>query len=306
MKIIYQQFKFLLEFEHPTSIQMLPTFFIRSIIGLQLRKVVCLFRDRECGRCQIQHHCAYALVFENPVSPEQSTLPGRNFAPHPFILVNPDIIPRRDNQLTFTLTLIGRAIQFFPYFFYAIKKGGEDGIFYNRMPFRIKSVSCDGLEMLLSEEELAAPPDNHLWMFDAKTQQQWDQQLKIQFVTPLRYKWRGKYQRQISYPELINSIYRRMRMLTDFYGEPNGDSTEFRLEPKKQVKQNATFRWKDYSRYSARQRTSIKLGGIIGELNVKGTLSAQELALLRAGEIFHVGKNVGFGLGQIKIEAIED
>ncbi|HEV2845681.1 MAG TPA: CRISPR system precrRNA processing endoribonuclease RAMP protein Cas6, partial [Thermoanaerobaculia bacterium] len=63
----------------------------------------------------------------------------------------------------------------------------------------------------------------------------------------------------------------------------------------------ADVRWHDWERWSQRQQTSMKLGGIVGRLVLAGELEAFS-ALLRAAEVVHVGKGTTFGLGRIALD----
>ena len=60
------------------------------------------------------------------------------------------------------------------------------------------------------------------------------------------------------------------------------------------VKQD--FRWYDWERYSTRQRSRLKMGGVIGEAYYHGALANYEWIL----KLVHVGKGVTFGFGKIK------
>ena len=53
--------------------------------------------------------------------------------------------------------------------------------------------------------------------------------------------------------------------------------------------------WVDYSHYSARQQTSMMLGGLMGEIELSGNFSSPVLMLLDFAENFSAGKNVVFG-----------
>jgi hypothetical protein len=49
----------------------------------------------------------------------------------------------------------------------------------------------------------------------------------------------------------------------------------------------------------------MKLGGIIGNIEIGGKFSEEDLSILKFDEIFHLGKNTGFGLGKISFERIK-
>ena len=66
-----------------------------------------------------------------------------------------------------------------------------------------------------------------------------------------------------------------------------------------EVYKNLTF--KELIRYSNRQKTKMNLGGIIGEI-VYRNVDENSYKLLKLGEIIGVGKQVTFGLGDIKVE----
>ena len=64
------------------------------------------------------------------------------------------------------------------------------------------------------------------------------------------------------------------------------------------VEQNLT--WFDWERHSTRQKTTMRLGGLIGRITYAGNL-APFRPLLEAGEIAHAGKGTSFGLGRYRI-----
>ncbi len=59
-------------------------------------------------------------------------------------------------------------------------------------------------------------------------------------------------------------------------------------------------RWLDWQRYSNRQGAKMSIGGVVGEIDLEGDL-APFSALLRAAEVFHVGKGATFGLGRVAV-----
>jgi CRISPR/Cas system endoribonuclease Cas6 (RAMP superfamily) len=58
--------------------------------------------------------------------------------------------------------------------------------------------------------------------------------------------------------------------------------------------------WRDWERYSARQDTRMRLGGVVGEVMYEGQLG-RFLPFLRLGEQVHVGNGTAFGLGAFRI-----
>ena len=54
--------------------------------------------------------------------------------------------------------------------------------------------------------------------------------------------------------------------------------------------------WSDWERYSGRQETRMKLGGLVGEVTYKGEVDLF-LPYLHLGEYVHVGKQSTFGNG---------
>jgi len=63
------------------------------------------------------------------------------------------------------------------------------------------------------------------------------------------------------------------------------------------------LRWYDWERYSSRQETRMRLGGLVGEVEFEGEL-AEFLPYLFLGELIHLGKGTSFGLGRYGVEVI--
>jgi hypothetical protein len=63
---------------------------------------------------------------------------------------------------------------------------------------------------------------------------------------------------------------------------------------------DSTLRWRDWQRYSTRQKVQMKLGGLVGTVTYEGDL-CPFLPFLRAGELTHVGKATSFGLGKYSL-----
>jgi hypothetical protein len=98
---------------------------------------------------------------------------------------------------------------------------------------------------------------------------------------------------------LIRNLLRRLSNLAYFHCDSDLD-LDFRglVDAAQEVKliENRT-RWHDGERYSARQGAKLKMGGVVGEAVYEGEI--QPFApLLALGEVLHVGKGPGLGLGR--------
>jgi len=59
--------------------------------------------------------------------------------------------------------------------------------------------------------------------------------------------------------------------------------------------------WYEWERYSTRQESLMKLGGLKGEIVFEGNL-APFMPYLRLGEMVNVGQGTSFGLGRVEID----
>jgi len=121
---------------------------------------------------------------------------------------------------------------------------------------------------------------------------------RLHFRLPLRIKRENRLAKDLHLPTFIAGIHNRLRQLKG-------------LEPKKlgymvrgDVLQS-NLRHLDLYRYSNRQRSRMKLGGLIGDLRLGG-LDKQSWYYLKAGEILGAGKQTVFGLGSYTLIPIKE
>lgn len=92
---------------------------LRGGFGYAFKKVVCALRSKECSACLLKEKCIYSYVFETAPPADSRMMRKYPSAPHPFVLLPPledDRIYEPGEELSFQLTLIGRAIEYLPYF----------------------------------------------------------------------------------------------------------------------------------------------------------------------------------------------
>ena len=102
---------------------------------------------------------------------------------------------------------------------------------------------------------------------------------------------------------LLRSLLRRLSNLAYFHC-----GTELQLDFRgliaaaEQIETvSSSLQWYDWERYSARQDTRMKLGGVLGQVTYQGDLQPF-LPLLQLGSWVHVGKGTSFGLGKYVIK----
>ena len=119
--------------------------------------------------------------------------------------------------------------------------------------------------------------------------------IKLEFLTPLRIKKQNKFAtRDVELLEILLSIYKR--------------HLELQGLPYKRVKLDTSYitvsknlRYQELTRRSNKQRTTMNLGGLMGEIIISN-VNKEVYNLLKIGEVIGVGKSTVFGLGKIKIE----
>ena len=286
---------------------------LRGGFGYAFKRAVCLIKDQECSNCLLKSRCVYSYIFKTPVPEGASRMRKYPYAPHPFVLKPPfgdknyfDV----GDTLCFELTLIGKGTYYLPYFIYTFEKLGEAGIGKSRGKFQLAKVNNLNLqnnetEVYNSSEKILHPGHHVINAESLSYHETAPAQLTLQFLTPTRIKYSGKYILDLEFHILIRNLLRRVASLSYFHC---GEALEldFKAFIEKSIRINTTFRklrWYDWQRYSTGQQTTMRLGGFVGEIGFKGEL-AEFVHFLRLGEHIHIGKNTAFGLGRYKLTAI--
>lgn len=280
----------------------------RGGFGHVFKKTVCLHRDRACHQCILRQTCAYSYVFETPRSETLKTSYNLSDYPHPFIIEPP---PEEKSEyapgeaLAFHLVLIGRAIEFLPYFVFVYQELGHTGLGTGRGKYRLQKVESD-----------LDPPKP---IFDARTQtfsgdftvQTFAQvaaesppsnPIHLKFLTPTRIKSGNRLTADLDFKLLMRSLLRRTELLSEAHcnRELGINYKELLREAEAVRTVHRSLRWRDWERSSARQQTRMKLGGFTGRIRFEGDLEPF-IPFIRLGEYIHVGKGTSFGLGQYEI-----
>ena len=290
---------------------------LRGGFGHAFRRIICAFKARECTDCLLRQQCVYSYVFETPVPADAKIMRKYTAAPHPFIL-EPSTNIRKSFQkgedLSFGLTLIGRATDYLPYFIYAFEELGRIGIGKGRGKYELREVA----EEVSKGDSL--PKKSVIYSGDTKllTQTsspiQWadiianspepPHAVSISFITPARIKYKNRFIKDLEFHIFFRSLLRRISLLSYFHCGYRLDDSGFKdiIEQAREIKTvKQSLYWHDWERYSNRQKTRMKMGGFMGEIAYEGELE-KFWPYIRLGEYVHVGKGSGFGLGRYRIE----
>jgi len=248
---------------------------LRGVIGHALKRVVCINPSYECEGCFALRECLYYQFYEKPNSIHQYRLGIR-------------LKPR---TLNFSLYLFEDAIDSIPYVVAAVIKAFEEiGIGKEHVKMCVASIHVN--ERLVYSKQHGASLDNIVP--NELEIDRFCQEVQLQFVMPLRMKQNNKIAAEsIALHSLINNIHNRYTQLKGLEARSLG----YRVRG--EVTQNS-MKFMELQRYSNRQKTAMNLGGLMGDITIKG-LDKQSYMYLKIGEIIGAGKQTVFGLGSYHI-----
>ncbi|MCF6291222.1 MAG: CRISPR system precrRNA processing endoribonuclease RAMP protein Cas6 [Desulfobacterales bacterium] len=297
-----------------TTPALLPEFkgsMLRGAFGHALKRVACTLGRQRCDDCLLAPACGYAFIFEaaRALPGNGNDRPRNSGPPLPFVL-NPPQEPDRDykpgDPLEFSLTLFGRANDFLPHIIYAVEQMGESGLGKKTRAgqgcFQLLAISSgattiyDGERKILKQQ----PPLERLSLGASPAEPA--RAVSVHLLTPLRLKYHNRFQDTLPFHVLIRAALRRISTLAEIYGdgEPQLDYQGIIKRAQGiEIKENKC-RWIDLTRYSNRQKTAMRIGGIKGMVSYQGDL-AEFLPLLQFCEKSHLGKQTAFGLGRIEL-----
>jgi hypothetical protein len=127
--------------------------------------------------------------------------------------------------------------------------------------------------------------------------------ITLDFLTPTRLKHRGHWVDEgPPFHILVKVLLGRISSLSYFHCGHKLEA-DFRglidRAAELRIAQSETG-WRDWSRFSGRQKQRVEMGGLVGRVTYSGDLR-DYLPLLALGELVHVGKGTVFGNGQYRI-----
>jgi hypothetical protein len=261
-----------------------PPFFIgsqiRGAFGYALKQVTCINPSFTCEGCFATPNCLYHQFYEKK----------NTFHPYRF-----DFTLGKQSY-AFSLYLFDDATMQLPYVVSALHKMlTQIGFGKERVTFQTFSMTLNGVSILKNNQiTLPSIPPNVLQIDRAQ------EKIVLHLQTPLRMKKNNRFVRDVKDLELkdiVNSIYQRqMQLLGKGYKK-----FPYNIEGK-MVSTNIHYR--ELTRRSNRQKSTMNLGGLMGEITIEG-LNKESYEVLKVGELLGAGKSTVFGLGKIEVKYIK-
>jgi hypothetical protein len=195
----------------------------RGGFGYAFKKVVCVNREKICDTCLLKGKCVYSYVFETPPPSDTSKMRKYPFAPHPFI-ITPPLEEKREYQqgdtLCFDLTLIGKSIDYLPYFIYTFDELGRIGIGKGRGKYQLEEVRAitpgegtkvkgkreetiySGKEKILKSTYRVIHIEDLILLYLSPST------LDLRFLTPTRLKFDGRLSPKLEFHILFRNLLR--------------------------------------------------------------------------------------------------
>ncbi|HHV96289.1 MAG TPA: CRISPR system precrRNA processing endoribonuclease RAMP protein Cas6 [Clostridiaceae bacterium] len=317
---------------------------LRGGFGQVLRKMVCVYSvEKPCYQCELANTCAFSIIFA-PSNTEDDFLRNHVGIPRPYCLYILDdkntLLP--GEELTIEMVIVGKAIEYFPYVFLALKElgrigwgrketgenaRGEKGKFGEKFGDKVEEKLGERGKFFIKKIEEINPDGTYKVVYDYRNENKGKkitgfclnetfdlveeekiesaENFKLIFETPVRLKKDRKITSNPEFETIMRSIIHRLNSLSYFYGDGNREknASDILEEAKKVNIISNNTSFKQYPYYSRRQSNKLYLGGLVGEVTYNGKLKLF-YPYLKSAEVIGVGKNSAFGFGKIKLQIL--
>ncbi len=217
---------------------------------------------------------------------------------------------RARQRLVLPVLLVGTAIHQLQDFWSLLEALGTQGLTNNRGRFTVEAVESENAEgqkamLWLKGEPVIAltPPVNDLaWWLERQSGP--GDCVRLSLISPARLIQRGKPLFKASFADLFPFILRRVTGVLAHHGgvELAPDISTFVQYANQLETVSNCLRWKDWRRLQ-HMHGGQNLGGVIGDVTVKGSTLGELLWLLQLGSLFNIGKGAAYGAGQYQLHA---
>lgn len=271
----------------------------RGGFGRALKKTVCVTQEPVCNRCHLYRHCAFPYIFDTPPPATTDRMRRYNAVPHPFALRVGD---QQDELLLLHIVLIGAGNMYLQQIVEALRLAGSKGVSDAQWSLLQVEQEVGGVgawHAIYSGGRLRARPP---WYPEPPTipdavQVVIDKPLRLRreqhYVTPERFVFR----------DLFSNLLRRVAMLQYFHADRSlvANMAELVRASGAVSLHQTQLRWEESTRYSSRQKTTMKMGGLVGDFRLCGDDIAPFWPYLWLGQWVQAGKGTSMGLGVYRL-----
>ncbi len=300
---------------------------LRGGFGHAFRRLCCVPQCKDARSCPVGMSCPYKAIFEPSPPPEAEALSRNQDIPRPFVFRAPKTQQTRfetGQAFEFELVLIGRALEFLPYFVLAFRELAAEGLGLNRAKCNLDQVeqigSASRAEDRLSNKtkiiytfddqlfRTAEVPETAEWIEgrirDSLALQSYGKvrRLSIQFLTPTLLKAEGGIVRKPDFHHLFKRLRDRVNALSTFFGDGAVEADFRGLGERAETIRTVSVHtdWVERFRTSSKTRQRHELSGFVGDATYEGELE-EFLPWLALGELIHVGKHTAWGNGRYEL-----
>jgi len=278
----------------------------RGLLGSSLKRLVCITRLEECPPCFLYRSCIFPYVFLTPPPPGAVKLPGYVAAPHPFVLIPG---AAAEGAVELGLTLFGMANRYLAYLVHALRDGARQGLRKRTGPLTLVAVEQESspgsadwrpiLDPAGGLQPLATPPA--VWP-------EAPGRIRLELHTPLRLRIRNELvgAEHMEFSIFFVNLLRRISLLSYFHTDEPLETDFKGLAARARLVrfEQAGLSWRDWTRYSSRQETKLKMGGLIGSLVLNLEGKEEFWPYLWLGQWTHAGKGTSMGLGRYSVHTL--
>lgn len=283
---------------------------LRGVVAGSFRSIVCATGAPTCDGCLLLNRCAYPYIFETPPPAHLPEALQKRFrqAPRPYILAVP-MTHAGEAVLELGLVLVGRGLDYLPYFLYVLQETGRRGLGRARVPYRLLTVSDastpNGAVIYRADEGILQETIQPVTLADVQEPDDAQvTQTTLTCLTPLRIKKYGTYQEageRMTFRTVMDLLLGRLEALAMFHCGTAWAPQKALREAADHVHVTARhLTLERLERYSNRHRQTLPMHGLLGSISFAGHL-APFLPFLRMGQYVHIGAGTAFGLGHYHV-----
>lgn len=271
---------------------------LRGGFGNCFKKLNCINKfNRTCKNCPVKETCVYSYIFETSEYSQKT---------RPYIIEVPFNDKRsfkKGEIIPFTLVLLCNATKYLPHFIFTFIELGKKGLTKNQYKFKLEKVIDIDKKIVFQNDKLISKGKILSWNEILKESKiNITDKLTLNFVTPLRLAQNNKLQSEISFELIIKKLTTRINDIYKYHCDIH-NKIDYKplIEKAKDIEVSFNnLKWKDWIRYSNRQKRTMTFGGLLGNITFEGNFE-EFLPYIILGSYIHIGKNCTFGQGKYEI-----